>query len=205
MSIGVYIFAKPPRPGEVKTRLARTVGPGLATRFAAAFLADTVALVREAGLEPVIATTDTTFPFGLHTEVVEQGGGDLGQRLDHVLRDGLQRHGLVVALGADSPTLPVPFLRGLVAELPADTVRTIPAEDGGFVALATRRLPTGVFTAIPWSSAHTLEAVEGAFRDAGCASERRAPWYDVDEEADLDRLVGCGGCTAEVLSGWRRS
>ena len=94
-SLHVVIMAKRPRPGRVKTRLARSRGfdPSLAAECAAVLL--DVSLRRLAGLgRPVVALGGPAwdeFDDGIRSRVagvriVEQGDGDLGQRLQRVWR-----------------------------------------------------------------------------------------------------------------------
>ena len=54
----VCVFAKPPRPGEVKTRLAAEIGAGAAARLATAFLEDTLVSLRRLPLRVVLASTE---------------------------------------------------------------------------------------------------------------------------------------------------
>src|SRR5919112_1907209 len=80
--IGV-IYAKPPRPGLSKTRLAASVGPELAARLAAAFLKDTVSsLAPLPGLELVLSTPEPQTDHGVALPRWDQGGGELGERLE---------------------------------------------------------------------------------------------------------------------------
>lgn len=190
MITGVYIFAKPPRPGEVKTRLARTLGQHAASALAEAFLLDTVATVRRAGFQPVLATTEPEHDFGIAIDRVGQGTGDLGSRLEHVLSAGLCEHEVVVAIGADSPGLPEDRLREVVATARAGRVGVIPARDGGFVALATTVLPAGIFAGVPWSSHDTLARVLDAFGEHGLPVKCREAWFDIDDEDDLTWFRG---------------
>src|SRR3954463_9372687 len=66
VGIPVCIFAKPPVPGRVKTRLASTVGADLAAELAAAMLQDVWSVaVNSDGITPVLAATERG-KFGLH-------------------------------------------------------------------------------------------------------------------------------------------
>ena len=58
--VGICIFAKPPVPGRVKTRIGTVVGHDYAAALAAALLHDIAAVVRSVPwAELVIAGTDT--------------------------------------------------------------------------------------------------------------------------------------------------
>lgn len=184
----IFLFAKPPRPGLSKTRLAAGVGPDLAASFAEAFLEDTLRQARRAGIPLTITTTEVDAPelLRLGVPLVEQGSGDLGARLEHVLRRGLQEHDRVLALGADSPGLPperlVRAMRGTAATM-------VPSDDGGFVLLALSTCPRGLFDGLPWSQAHTRAAVVERLQRLGIEVTMLEPWFDVDHPADLQRLA----------------
>ncbi len=77
----------------------------------------------------------------------------------------------------------------------------VPAEDGGFVALAVRRdawLRDGLAWlrgGIAWSTEHTAAQARAAARRCGLSIALTEPWYDVDTAADLDRLFADLVCT----------
>ena len=106
----ICVFAKPPRPGRAKTRLASAVGEEGAARLARAFLEDTWDTV--SGLpwaNAVLASTEADRDaLGLDedTPLWLQGEGDLGQRMERVLARALRDAPWAMALGADSPGLP---------------------------------------------------------------------------------------------------
>ena len=84
-SIHLCLFAKPPRPGQVKTRLAADLGAQRAAELARAFLEDCWAgLSALDWAEPVLASTGALT--GLDDldparQLWDQGVGDLGARL----------------------------------------------------------------------------------------------------------------------------
>jgi uncharacterized protein len=183
--VPVCIFAKPPRPGAVKTRLAAQVGARRAADLARAFLADT-----RAGLEaiewvqPVVASTEPVPPeWG-------QGDGDLGARIDRVLARGIAGAGVAIAIGADSPGLPRRLLEAARRSLDGADVVLGPADDGGFYLIGARRPLAGALAEVPWSTPETLAVAEARLRAAGLRVARIAPWFDVDDEAALARLHG---------------
>ncbi len=192
----VCIFAKPPVAGQVKTRLARSLGQDVAAELAAAFFADTWALVRALPwARPVLATTQAARPEGLacepDAEVWPQGEGGLGERLERVFQRALERGPWALALGADTPGLPAHLLEDARARLAAGADAVLgPAEDGGFYLLALRRCPPGLLAeGLPWSAADTCQRTRERLESHGLRTELLAPWFDVDTEADLLRLA----------------
>jgi rSAM/selenodomain-associated transferase 1 len=191
-TVRICVFAKPPRPGQVKTRLASALGDQGAAELAGAFLRDTLALVQSLPwAELVVATTGDLgdlVPAGV--EIWLQGDGDLGRRLERVMRRALHDREQAVALGADTPGLPGRLLEQGRAALAAGHDAALgPAEDGGFYLLGLRRCPEGLFQALPWSAAETLERTRGRLLARGLSVELIEPWFDVDREQDLARLA----------------
>lgn len=210
----ICVLAKVPRPGRVKTRLARTLGDQRAAALAEAFLEDTLAGL---GAMPasVILALDEDAPERWNTlaaHVWRQGDGSLGDRLERVLGRALEDHPWAVALGADSPGLPVHMLNHAAAALdPAPDERCVlgPSRDGGFYLLGVRRMTPGMLAGVRWSTPDALADTEGSLRLAGLSPVRLAPWFDVDEPDDLAHLRTlieggrvCAPATARLLSRW---
>lgn len=189
--IALCVFAKPPRAGDTKTRLAPAVGAEGAAALARAFLTDTWATVaRLPWARPVLAST-APWPEGLlpaPVEVWQQGEGDLGARMERILHRGLEVCPTVMALGADIPGLPVAHLEAARAALAEADAVFGPSDDGGFYLLALRRLPVGAFMDLPWSQPETLARTEARLRSLGLTVAHVAPFFDVDVPADLERL-----------------
>ncbi|CAG0961290.1 hypothetical protein ARNL5_00928 [Anaerolineae bacterium] len=187
----ILLFAKAPRPGHVKTRLAAAVGDEHACALYRAFLDDAIALARSvpgvttelwaAGEEDAPALADA-YP-QLRCRV--QARGDLGARMQHALADAIGRGGGALVIGTDLPTLPQSYLTRALAAL--EDVVIAPASDGGFWAIGARgRAPdlTGVRWSTPWAYEDTLARLRAQGREV-----RLGPrWHDVDEPCDLEQL-----------------
>lgn len=190
--IPVAIFARPPRPGEAKTRLIPALGAARAADLAAAMFADTHAAIADLPWAlPVVATPDPAWPWP--GEVWDHGGGDLGARVERILRRGLEISPFTIAIGADSPGMPRDRLESLYAALLSGAgAAIVPAEDGGFVAIGVSRRfaeePDGLLADLPWSRPDTRAAIVARLESRGLPVSLGAPWWDVDEPADLERL-----------------
>jgi hypothetical protein len=189
--VALCVFAKPPRAGDAKTRLAPAVGAEGAAALARAFITDTWATVtRLPWARPVLASTGP-WPEGLlpdPVEVWQQGEGDLGARLERIFRRGLEVCPAAMALGADSPGLPLAYLEAAHSALAnADAVFGL-SDDGGFYLLALRRLPVGALANLPWSQPETRERTEERLKSLGLTVAHVEPFFDVDVPADLERL-----------------
>ena len=74
------------------------------------------------------------------------------------------------------------------------------AADGGFWGLALRRCPAGLLTDLPWSQPTTYVATRNRLRAQGLRVVELPPWWDVDEEADLRRLVATHAAAAPATA-----
>jgi rSAM/selenodomain-associated transferase 1 len=186
----VCIFAKPPEPGSVKTRLIPELGPERAAELAEAFLEDTVAMVRTLDWAECIIAATAMFArrYFKPEEVWLQSEGDLGERLEKVLRLALKRRPIVLAIGADSPGLPAAYLESARQALTTADAVLGPSIDGGFYLIGLKDCPVGVLEEIQWSHSTTLAATVAKLEQFGLKTVLINPWYDVDGHEDLERL-----------------
>jgi rSAM/selenodomain-associated transferase 1 len=154
----VILFAKAPRLGTVKKRLARSIGEMPALRFYRNTLAATLRkLGRLDGFETIIAITPDRawlrHPPGW--AVAGQGAGDLGVRMARAFQKFPRRR--VILVGADIPDLAAAEIRAAAKALLACDAVFGPAADGGYylVAMGARR-PVAPFAKARWSTEHAL-------------------------------------------------
>jgi rSAM/selenodomain-associated transferase 1 len=186
----ICIFAKPPQPDLVKTRLIPAFGAERAAELAEAFLQDTVALVRTLPwAECIIAATEHFERSYFHPEEIWlQSEGDLGERLEKILRLALKRRPAVLAIGADSPGLPVALLEDARKALQSADAVLGPSVDGGFYLIGLKECPVGVLGGIQWSHSTTLTDTVVRLEQYGMTTARIGEWFDVDTPADLESL-----------------
>lgn len=185
----VCVFAKPPVAGAVKTRLAPRLGADGAARLAAAMFADTWAVVgARPDVERVLATTGPGLSVG-DAPMWLQGDGDLGARLERVLRRALADAPFAIALGADSPGLPPTAIDAAIAALATHDAVLGPTDDGGYYLIGLRACPDGLFAGLPWSSPDTRRATLARLAERGLTTAVIGGYFDVDGPDDLDRLT----------------
>ena len=187
----MILFAKAPIPGRVKTRLAAAIGAVQAAELHRAFVADTLAkLAAFRDFADIELHTDTITDAWIDSDVTQglQAAGGLELKLLHAIATAIEAgRPQEMILGSDSPTLP----RGHIHRLLDSTadVSLGPCEDGGYYAIACRRVHPEMFAGVQWSTPHVLEQTERAARAAGLNVERGDLWYDVDGSEDLARLM----------------
>jgi len=200
----MILFAKAPVAGRVKTRLAREIGAGRAVELHRAFVTDSLTKLKEfttvADLQlHTDNPTDAWSELDVAREVQTPGGLQL--KLLHALGQGLAAgRPQVIIFGSDSPTLPHAHVQRLL-DSTAD-VALGPCEDGGYYAIACRRVHPDMFAGVAWSTPDALEQTERAARACGLSVDRGDLWYDVDGPEDLARLMaepGLPEATARAL------
>lgn len=200
----IILFAKTPRPGFVKTRLIPQVGAEGACRLHEAFVRDTLDVLSEVeGICDVEIHADLPWDDWIARNHVFklQAQGDLGSRMRVALENALaELHPVAAIFGSDSPSLPAAHVRQIL-ECPAD-VCLGPASDGGFYAIACRKVMPAMFHGVIWSSSQTLEQTVAAIKSTGLTIAFGPAWYDIDSGEDLNRLAADKGlrpATAETL------
>ncbi|MBM4068544.1 MAG: glycosyltransferase [Planctomycetes bacterium] len=190
------VFAKEPRPGQVKTRLAAALSPDGAAHVADAFLRDTLRRMAAVRAERFLVFSPTSAAAYFQSLAADcyalapQGDGDLGQRLQRFVDgrlDSGSRH--VVVIGTDSPTLPTAFVDQAFDELDRADVVLGPATDGGYYLIGLRRSSAVIFQGIDWGAAAVL-AQTIARLPRECRLSLLPPWYDIDSETDWEMLRG---------------
>jgi glycosyltransferase A (GT-A) superfamily protein (DUF2064 family) len=120
---------------------------------------------------------------------LDQGGGGLGERLDHVYATLRERYARVALIGADAPQIGPEHFADVQQLLDADADFVIgPAEDGGFYLFAGRKaVPATLWIGVPYSDQRTAVALADDLRAIGKVSWL-APLTDVDVAEDLAAL-----------------
>lgn len=179
------IFARIPRLGAVKRRLARDIGDRAALRFHAAALNRLIrTLARDRRFATVVALTPDRGCVRLPARVrrVPQGTGDLGQRMDRAFHRFRRRR--VALVGCDIPDVAAHDLRAAFRALGRALAVFGPADDGGYwlVGMGPRR-PARPFAAVRWSTPDALTDTRRNF--AMHRSVLLRTLRDVDTAADL--------------------
>lgn len=190
----VALFAKPPIPGETKTRLCPPLTPAQGANLYAAFLAD-IAEMLAAGanwdwmmystnleLQKEAWPAGSPKPDGWR----QQRGANLGVRIERAFQEILgEGRNAAVILGSDHPTVTGELVAEAFAALESADIVLGPSLDGGYYLVGASAPPTGVFRDIPWSTEHVLERTLDRVEKAGLSVAFLHPWYDVDTGEDL--------------------
>jgi uncharacterized protein len=212
----LVVFAKPPVPGRVKTRLLGRLSPRQAADVHHACLQDTVALLAGvpacsrwlmvAGSKEEARVLAHEMGLGAGWNFCAQFGRDLGARLERAMGQlfaaGTRR---VVVVGTDAPWIGPQRLRQALRWLEADEVVIGPAADGGYYLVGARRPVGEIFHGIPWGRSQVMAATRRALEKSRIRFRLLRRDFDLDRPADLMRakemLRACPH-SAPALAAW---
>ncbi len=188
----VFIFARAPRFGAVKTRLARDIGAAETLRFYRNTLHDVARrLASCARLDVVLAVTPDKaatesgcWPVGLAR--VAQGRGDLGLRMVRVLKCAGSRPAMVI--GSDIPDASVALVLDAARALGTKRFVLGPTQDGGYWLIGARHpgsLARRQLGGVRWSTPHALADTAAKLHDVSLLSKTLT---DVDDGRDYSLI-----------------
>ena len=188
----LLVFAKAPRPGAVKTRLARSIGD----RAAAEVYRRMGRLIIEQVAPAPATVTVCHDPDDAGKEVRDwlgsaparywpQGGGDLGARLSRMFDRAFESSERVGVIGTDAPAVDAETVRRALLALDSADLVLGPSRDGGYYLMALRRPQPHLFTGIGWSTPSVMEETVARARSLGLSVTCLEVQSDVDTAADL--------------------
>lgn len=181
----IIVFARPPVPGEAKTRLVPRLGALRAARLHARLTLQALRTARAANCGPV--ELHVARRHSLFRGAVLQRGRDLGERMRRAVEAALRRHRFVILIGSDCPALTPSDLRRAARWLRGgDEVVVAPAEDGGYALIALRRSRKEFFENIGWGGPQVYAQTVGKL--AGHRWRALRTVWDVDRPEDLGRV-----------------
>lgn len=191
----LMIFAKEPRPGEVKTRLCPPLTPQSAAQLYTQFLEDVLEeMTQLPRIKLALAyTPDSAREFfqdkaGPGIVLTPQRGEDLGERLRRAFDWGFnQGAGTVLIRNSDSPDLPGSLVLAAETVLAGRQAQAVfgPCPDGGYYLVGLRTPQPELFHDIAWSGPTVLADTLARAERLGLTVHLLPPWPDIDTRADL--------------------
>jgi len=198
-------FGKWPILGEVKTRLARTLG-------------DQQAFLIHLSLSESVMQNLQSFSSGdyefwfdrlydkksLHytaclplmeklqmmdSRICQQKGKDLGDRMYFAINQSLTEYSKVIIVGSDCPTVDSRYLTQAVDALNDHDLVLGPSNDGGYVLIGARRISPKLFENTRWGTRSVLRAMVNRAEEMKFSVQLLDETWDVDDEADYKRWL----------------
>jgi len=201
----LYLAAKAPLPGRVKTRLGATIGHASAAELYAAFLADLTARFAgarfEVGWYVAPGSRRHLGPYLAGSAAVRvQRGSGWAARQAALFQDCEEAGEGAVALAAtDSPQLTAVRVLEAFAALERHDVVLGPTTDGGYYLVGMRGAHD-LFSGVAMSTATALDQMLERARGLGLAVALLTPEFDVDTVADLVPLAAAVGARDDLAA-----
>ncbi len=201
----ILFFLKEPRPGAVKTRLAREVGDQAAADLYRAMAEDTLEVLHSLQVPvpitvcfaPASAREAVLSWLGPGLDYAAQAGQGLGARMLAAFEQAFaQGAGRAVLVGSDLPDLPAGHLALALDWLSTGPAPVFgPAPDGGYylAGFTPQSLTPAAFADIPMSRPDTLARTLAALSAQGLQARLLPEHADLDTLEDLHRLRASPG------------
>ena len=192
----VLVFLKNPTPGQVKTRLAASVGDSAAAEIYRRMVEHVCRVlpgdvtpwvlfdppesrcVLESWLRPLLSP---------NVKFIPQSHGDLGERLSHAFDAALAVAEAVAAIGTDCIDINEKTFSDAWDALERSDCVLGPTDDGGYYLIAMKRRLPVVFFDIAWSTEYTLSETLDRACAGGFGVHLLQTFHDVDTESDWKR------------------
>jgi rSAM/selenodomain-associated transferase 1 len=195
----VIIFLKAPIPGNVKSRLAASIGPEHAANLYACFIKDIIRTAKQTRMplkifyDPPESSSFIEQMLGDELDYQVQSGTHLGEKMANgfyaVFEKNYKR---AVLVGSDIPNLPETLLIEAMTALSHHDAVIGPSYDGGYylIGFQATTFTSDVFRGIAWSTDRVYAQTKRKLAARGLDTYILPQWRDVDTYEDLMDLKG---------------
>ena len=188
----LLVFARAPRPGQVKTRLIPHVGAERAAAIYCDLLTGTLQTALHAGFAATqLWLAGDRHPYfdhianGAALEIYQQQGADLGDRMQHAFARALKRYRVAILIGSDCPVLTAGDLKQARHALQKNDIVLGPARDGGYYLIGLCKNSSTLFKDIAWGKASVLSETRARIKALGWTLSLLTERWDVDDLKSL--------------------
>lgn len=196
--IPLYLFAKEPIAGKVKTRMRPHLSEQQCAELAGMMLAHSCQQVATHWPGRMILCVSPSVDAPIFTELAGkyrcdcelQVDANLGGRMRHVLQQGISQSGSAVVMGCDVPYIAAEVLVEAHRRMQQGVNVIGPALDGGFYLLGSDRIEAGMFESVEWGTSSVHKSVVKQSTNIGVGFHQLAVLRDIDRWPDLVWLAG---------------
>lgn len=188
----LLVFVKNLIDGQVKTRLAATVGSDAAIKIYQQLLQHTYYVSKNISAGKFVFYSDFIEEDIWNTSVFKkeiQQGNDLGERMKNAFTKAFEnRFEKVIIIGTDGPQINENILENAFTKLNDYDIIIGPANDGGYYLLGMKKLHSFFFENIRWSTGSVLKETISRCQKNNLSYFLLPELIDIDEEKDLVHL-----------------
>lgn len=182
----LIIFAKNLIEGQVKTRLAKSIGNHAALQVYKSLLHTTEQASNGSHDTWVFYSREINKNQWPKAKKFLQQGQDLGEKMKHAFNEGFAAgYNSIVLIGSDLPDMSEELIAKAFLQLENHPITFGPATDGGYYLIGLTEMIPQIFENKPWSQPNLLELTLQELRSLGCISSLLDPYNDVDTLEDL--------------------
>lgn len=184
------VFIKNPEAGNVKTRLAASVGNEEALQVYLRLLNYTIEVSKNLNADKQVwyssfIDKNDNIP-GSRFQKKVQSGSDLGERMTFAFEKAFgESYKKVVIIGSDCPGITVQLLEKAYSTLESKDLVVGPSEDGGYYLLGMNAFYPELFSGIKWSTGQVLSQSLSVARKIKLDVHKLPVLNDIDTEEDL--------------------
>lgn len=187
----LIIFVKNPIEGEVKTRLASSLGEKKALNIYQKLLKITAREAANVNAEKLVSYSkfvEESDVFGENIfEKSVQKKGNLGEKMKHAFRSGFNDgFGRIVLIGSDCPEISKHLIEEAFKELSETDSVIGPSDDGGYYLIGLSRFIPEIFDDVEWSTSSVFSSTITALDNLGATYRLLEKLNDIDTESDLN-------------------
>lgn len=186
----LIVFVRNPVLGNVKTRIAKTIGDEAALRLYKKLLKHTHEMIKDIPCDKYIfyagdINREDTWPNDIYKkeQQIEAGLGDKMQAAFKKLFT--HGYGHVLIIGSDCYDLTAAIINEAFVVLKTNDVVVGPAKDGGYYLLGQNKLNADLFSIKEWSTPVVLKQTIQACENLGLSYKKLQLLSDVDEAEDI--------------------
>lgn len=184
-SKALAVFLKNKVLGEVKTRLAKDVGPKKALEIYSHLYAHTLSVAKSVSADIHGFYGTEKKPHSTFDGVHVQDGSDLGERMKNAFALLFERHERVVLIGSDLPELSTALIEKAYVLLEKNDLVLGPAVDGGYYLIGLRSAQPHLFEKMSYSHPEVLAQTLERAKELKLSVAMLEPLRDLDTLEDL--------------------
>lgn len=186
----IMIFARNPKLGKVKTRLAKTIGDFAALETYKILMKHTANVVEKSNAEKIVFYSEYINYNDVWAKIkckkVKQSEGDLGEKMQTAFEYAFELgYKKIVIIGSDVYSLKTEHIDSAFTQLETHDVVIGPAHDGGYYLLGLNFIIPELFEQKKWGTSSVLENTLADLNELNVTLLE--PLNDIDTYEDLKK------------------
>lgn len=186
----IIIFARNPKLGKVKTRLAKTIGDFAALETYKILMKHTANVVEKSNAEKIVFYSEYINNNDVWAKIkckkVKQSEGDLGEKMQTAFEYAFELgYKKIVIIGSDVYSLKTEHIDSAFTQLQTHDVVIGPAHDGGYYLLGLNFIIPSIFKNKKWGTSSVLENTLADLNELNVTLLE--PLNDIDTYEDLKK------------------